>query len=101
MRVRSSFLPSVAMVLFGVAVAWVTVAPAAVDSNSLIGGFCIDNKECASQFTANCLGWNCPSGTTHEECQGDIENNPKTCNNSGKNCKDTTGCDDHADCTCS
>lgn len=90
----------IAALLCASLVGWSALMPTSAGTDSLSGGFCIDNHACASQFTADCLGNNCPANTTHEECQDTLEANNKNCKING-NCKDTAGCDDHGDCTCS
>lgn len=93
-------LSTSATIILALGVAWSSAMPTAILPSDLIGGFCTNNTACASQFQANCTGANCPAGTTHEECQANLENNNKTCTVNG-NCKNTAGCDDHGDCTCS
>ena len=99
MRKKQSFMPAVAMLVFGLGIAWGTVATADLDPSSLVGGFCVENEKCETTIEPDCQGTNCPSGTTHSECITEGENPTEVCTING-NCNSTAGCNSHGDCTC-
>jgi hypothetical protein len=101
MRQRFMEIP-IALVL-GLSALWLGSGPISVRGDgTFIGGFCIAGNKCDSTGqNYDCVDQNGKAcGATHDECLGGGEESSKTCSVGTKNCKDTAGCMDHADCTC-